>query len=244
MILPITCVVLAGGQGTRALATGERIPKVLRLIGPGEPLLSNTVNRALAVAAEVIVAIGPMRSLLGHALPKSERLTVLEDLGLGNAFALVAAACVAKYDQVLVINADTINDTSYINFIDSHLARGLGGSILLSRWQNSPNAGSYIVGTCGRVLRSLEDGTPMQHLAPPPSWRGASMGVLLFPAKELRSVSVLHTDVVERSITPAFISRQLLWAFDSGDSETLDLGTPERIARAQQLSRSAYLRRD
>ena len=244
MIRPISCVVLAGGRGTRAMATGDRTPKLLRLVGPSEPVLTNAVSRALAVAAEVIVAIGPMRRLLMPALPHSDRMSVLDDLGLGNGAALVAAACTAKYDQTLVINADTINDTSYGIFIDSHLARGFGGSILLSRWQNAQNAGAYVVQADGLVLRSLEDGNASPYRVPPQAWRGSSTGVLLFPTRDLRTTSLLDTDVVERTITPAFIARQLLWAADAGDAVSLDLGTPDRIARAHHLPRSAYLRRD
>ena len=244
VIRPITCVVLAGGKGTRALATGDRMPKVLRRVGAGESALTNAVNRALVVVAEVIVAVGPMRTLLTTALPSTDRLIVVDDLGLGNGGALVSAACSASYDHTLVINADTINDVPYGLFIDSHLIRGIGGSILLTRWPEAQNPGAYVVRSDGLVVRSLEDGSKLAYCDSPQYWRGASTGVLLFPTKELRSISVMESAVVERAITPAFIARQLLWAFDAGDALTLDLGTPERIARAHQLPRSAYLRRD
>jgi NDP-sugar pyrophosphorylase family protein len=244
VIRPISCVILAGGKGTRALATGDRTPKVLRRVGAGESALTNAVNRALAVAAEVIVAIGPMRTLLTTALPSTDRLIVVEDLGLGNGGALVSAACSASYDHILVINADTINDVPYGSFIDSHLVRGIGSSILLTRCQEAQNPGAYVVRRDGIVVRSLEDGRQSEYCVPPQCWRGASTGVLLFPTRELRLISILETAIVERGITPAFIARQLLWAFDAGDSLSLDLGTPKRIALAHLLPRSAYLRRD
>lgn len=244
MIRPVTCIILAGGKGTRALASGERTPKVLRRVGAGESVLTNAVNRALAIAAEVIVAVGPMRTLLATALPVNDRLIVIDDLGLGNGWALVSAACSASYDHTLVINADTINDTPYGSFIDFHLARRIGGSILLTRWQEAQNPGAYVVRSDGLVIHSLEAGSNSTYHVPPECWRGASTGVLLFPTKDLRSISMLKTAIVEHAITPTFITRQLLWAFDAGNALTLDLGTPNRIARAQLLPRSAYLRQD
>lgn len=241
---PITCVILAGGKGTRALSVGNRLPKVLQRIAPNEPLISNAVNRALAIAAEVIVTTGPMRRFLKSALPESGNLIVLEDLGFGNAAALVAAACVAKYESTLVLNADTVNDMPYSNLVASHMSRGFGGSILLSRWGGAQNAGAYIVGSDGIVIRSLEDGKHTSYNEVHECWRGASTGVLLFPTSELRTIALLETDVVEKSITPEFIARRLLWAFDGGNSLTLDVGTPERIALAQSLPYKTHLRRD
>jgi NDP-sugar pyrophosphorylase family protein len=229
----------------RALASGNRAPKVLRRVGAGESALANAVDRALAVAAEVIVAVGPMRSLLATALPITERLVVIDDLGLGNGGALVAAACLAKFEETLVLNADTINDIPYGPFIDSHISRGFGASVLLTRSQHAQNPGAYIVGRNGLVLHSLEAGSnDAPPVSPPSCWCGASTGVLLFPTRSLRCTFVLTTSIVERDVTPAFITRRLLWAFDAGYALTLDLGTPERIARAHELPRIAYLRRD
>jgi NDP-sugar pyrophosphorylase family protein len=185
-----------------------------------------------------------MRTLLATALPYNGRLRVIDDPGLGNGVALVSAACSASYDYTLVINADTINDTSYSSFIDFHLARRIGGSILLTRWREAQNPGAYVVRSDGLVIRSLEDGSNSTYHVPPKCWRAASTGALLFPTKDLRSISILETATVERAITPAFIALQLLWAFDAGNALSLDLGTPERIARAHLLPRSAYLRQD
>jgi len=244
LIRPITCVVLAGGKGLRALATGDRTPKVLRCIGNGESALANAVYRALAVAAEVIVAVGPMRTLLSTVLPSNVRLIIIDDDGNGNGNALVSAANFAKYETILVINADTVNDIPYGPFIDSHLARGIGSSILLTRWPQAQNPNAYLVSSDGLVIHSLEDRIYVDDCPPPHSWSGASTGVLIFSSRDLRAMSVSKNDIVQHSITPSFLARKLLWAFDGGYSATLDLGTPERIAQAHLLPRSSYLRRD
>lgn len=244
MIRPVSAVILAGGRGTRAVATGDRTPKVLRRLKTGETLLANVTRRALSVTAQVIVAVGPMRTLLESACPPDDRIGIVEDAGYGTYAALISASLVASFQHVLVMNADTINDMPYGPFVDFHLRRAVGASILLSRWAQAQNPATYAVDGKGRVVCSFEDRRTSQPYVPHDCWRGASTGVLMFSNPALRSLSMMKSAVIERDLTPKYIDHGLMWAFDSGEALTLDLGVPDRIARIGCLSRSALWRRD
>ena len=241
---PITCIVLAGGKGTRAVSGGDRTPKIARPLRFEQTALALAVSRALCIAAEVIVAVGPMRQYLSEFLIKSDRLTVTDDPGSGNAGALIESARLARCSQTLVMNADTINDTSYSVFVDAHLKSRVGASILLSRSRSAQHAGAYHVGSEGQVLHSMEAKISATFDSSLSSWRGASTGILIFPTRELRLIRVSDADTVEGAVTPLFIEMGRMQAFNAGDIDTLDLGTPERISRARELSDDAFLRRD
>lgn len=202
MIRPISCVVLAGGKGTRALATGDRTPKVLRSVGAGESLLYNAVTRALAIAGEVIVTVGPFRDLLESSLPVSTRIKIIDDFGTGNGNALFKASLSAQYENIMVMNADTINDIPYGPFVDIHLDRNFGASILLSRSKNVQNPGAYLVRSDGLVLHSFESESNIvnTHDFCNSYWQGASTGILLYPTRELMAMSVIETAVVEKTL--------------------------------------------
>jgi bifunctional UDP-N-acetylglucosamine pyrophosphorylase/glucosamine-1-phosphate N-acetyltransferase len=105
-----TClaVVLAAGEGTRMRSS---LPKVMHAIG-GEAMLVHVLHAvAQAGARDCVVVVGPDHGAVAkeaaRAFPKAGTVRQMERLGTAHAVLAARAALERKFDDILVVFADT-----------------------------------------------------------------------------------------------------------------------------------------
>jgi D-glycero-alpha-D-manno-heptose 1-phosphate guanylyltransferase len=158
-----TCIVLAGGLGTRLRSAVADRPKCLAPVGP-RPFIDIQIDSLLAAGVdEVVLSLGYMADSVVAAVPAGQAgrpvRHVVEPALLGTGGAIAYAMDALGLDEVLVANGDTYLSGDIAAMLRP-LARAAGELFRMAVVQVSDRSrfGGVQVGAGGRVGGFLEKG--------------------------------------------------------------------------------------
>lgn len=225
----IDVVVLAGGLGTRLRGVLPDTPKVLVPVD-GRPFLDHLLDRlACQGAGRVILALGYLADRviehLAHTPPVLPVLTVVEPVPLGTAGALRLVLPRTAGPAVLVINGDSWTDADLGRFVAHWRRSGRDGAMVAVQVEDVTSFGTLSVSDAGDLLGFAEKALDRSG----PGLINA--GVYLFGRDLLDRLDdypgpSLEHDVLER------LPAGTLAVHIPERAGFIDIGTPERLARA------------
>lgn len=226
-------VLLCGGQGTRLRSVFPDIPKPLVPIG-GTPFL-DIMLQSLERAGfrRVVVGVGYLRDKIETHLrafrTPLEVVVIPEDEPLGTGGGLRNALRAVKSGEVLAMNGDSLCKVDFDAFRTFHRARGgIMSMVLGPPPEGEQEYGVVATDAEGRIINFQEK--PKEGMP-----RAVSAGIYLlrrdannhFPA-DRKNFSL------EYDLFPAILGHGC-YGFPA-ESAHIDIGTPERYARANELA--------
>ena len=244
MIFPITAIILAGGHSKRTLLTDDRTYKLVRSYFSLDPLIVLAVKRCHLLAAQIIILTGKYDHEYRDSLKGFEDILRVPDSSCGSGTALLNVLKFSRFNDLLCINADTINDWSYRNFIHRHFELKHTSSILLSKSPTAQNPNSYVYTENLSVIKSFEDDNILFRPKLDGCSYAANTGVLMLSKLDLLKFNVLPNMTIERDIVPSLIKYKLIKCIEGGEFTTYDLGVKSRIDSFRSVSEKIFLRKD
>lgn len=222
----VTCIVLAGGLGSRlSPIIGADTPKVLANVN-GRPFLESLLEFLSRKGfSDVIFSLGHLSERVKDNLAKTASLLpvriVEEDSPLGTGGAVVLASKETDREYVLVLNGDTIVDFD----MDSLMALMSGDTkavLGLSRKSGSDTAAKFFL-EAGKVgLVNGEKVDPNQFLT--------HAGVTLIRRSELQAFCATSAPFgLETAVLAGLVSAGTVAGVEIGDF--LDFGTPGEYSK-------------
>ena len=136
-ILPLECLIIAGGRGERLRPLTDKIPKPMLLLG-GKPILEHIIEHLVSYGIEKIyIAIRYLgQQIVDHFGDGSSRGIIIEyiweDKPLGTAGALSLLGKI-NTDMILIMNSDLFTDADledlYLNVLHNHADIGVASVI-------------------------------------------------------------------------------------------------------------------
>lgn len=233
--LPLpTCLILAGGLGTRLRPVLDGVPKCLAPIS-GRPFLAHQLE-ALARGGirRAVICTGYLADQVsdqfGSHYAGVELSYSAEDEPLGTGGAVRLAISGTPGREFLVVNGDSFTEVDYQSVMSAFFASGRQPLMVLTKVSDSARYGrvEWVQQTSGLtacpVQRFVEKG------AAGPGWINA--GAYLLPSEVLAAHSVGEAFSLERDVFPELVGGHRLLAVPAGKL-FLDIGTPETYAAAE-----------
>lgn len=229
-----TCLILAGGLGTRLRPVLDSMPKCLAPI-LGRPFLAHQLE-ALARGGirRVVICTGYLADQVsdqfGSHYAGIELSYSAEEEPLGTGGAVRLAASRAMGNEFLVINGDSFIEVDYKAVVAAFFASGRQPLMVLSEVSETARYGRVDLAqqtsglAASPVQRFLEKG------ATGPGWINA--GNYLLPREVIEAQTVGESFSLERDVFPKLVSCHRLLAVPSGRM-FIDIGTPETYAAAE-----------
>lgn len=222
-------VVLAGGLGTRLRGVLADTPKVLAPVD-GRPFLDHLLDHlARQGAGRVILALGYLAERVIEHLERTPPvlpvLTVVEPTPLGTAGALRLVLPQTAGPAILVMNGDSWMDADLGRFVAHWRRSGRDGAMVAVQVEDVASFGTLAVSDAGDLLGFAEKASDRHG----PGLINA--GAYLFGRDLLDRLDAfpgpsLEHDVLER------LPAGTLAVHISERAGFIDIGTPERLARA------------
>lgn len=221
-----TCIVLAGGLGTRLRSAVAKLPKCLAPVGSRSFLDIQLQALFRAGVDDVVLSLGYMANAVIASVAVSQAgkpvRHVVEQAPLGTGGAITHAMDLLALEEVLVANGDTYLDGGIAAML-APLDRA-GGELLRMAVVNVPDRarfGGVQSDGAGRVERFLEKGQPGEG--------AINAGLYRLCRDALPSVrNVAYS--LEAEILPGLVARQAVTALQLPGS-FIDIGVPEDYFR-------------
>ncbi len=222
----IDVVVLAGGLGLRARPAVGDLPKVLATVA-GKPFLTHLFDQlAAAGARRVILALGhgaaQVETALSEFVQPLEVVISREAKQMGTGGALRQALPRIFSSTVLVMNGDSFVRAPLTDFVANHWNVHARASLIAARVDDVSDFGALRIDAQGVITGFSEKGG-----------RGAgyiNAGIYLFSRNDIEAIAKGDAVSLEYEVLPGLCG-QGFYAF-KGDFPVIDIGTPERLARA------------
>lgn len=223
----VTAVILAGGLGKRLRPVVSDRPKVLANV-LGRPFLEHLFDRLARYGVHrAVLCAGFMADLLDAAYRDGYGdMTIAiarEKELLGTGGAVRNALPLIESDPVLVLNGDSYCTADLAEFYAG--ASGSERSMLLVRCEECGDYGRVETDADGRVTAYFE-----KEQSAGEGWVNA--GVYLLSKAAIASIPAGGPVSIERDVFPAWIQDGILGVRLEGGF--LDIGTPERLAEAEE----------
>ena len=233
----VTCLVLAGGLGTRLQQAVAGLPKCLAPI-LGRPFLVyqlDALNRS--AIKRVVLCTGHLAEQVERAIGTThDGMTISysresRPLGTGGA-ARLAVTGIPDAEDFLVVNGDSFLEADLQTAYKTYVATGRVPMMLLARVSDTARYGRVEVhdatATTTSVARFLEKG------AGGSGWINA--GIYFLPRETLLALPPHGTVSLERDLFPALASAGKLTAMCT-PGRFIDIGTPESYGAADLFFR-------
>jgi mannose-1-phosphate guanylyltransferase len=220
--------ILCGGFGTRLQALNLGVPKPMVPLG-GRPFLAGLIGAlARRGVARVVLCTGQGREQIREYFHRRDRGTEVlfseETEPLGTAGALRLALPQLRGEFVLALNGDSWAPFDCAALLARQRATGAEIVLVAAAAAERDDAGSLLLDADGRVRAFAEK----QALAGAPVHNA---GIYLFRREVLAAVPAGRAVSLEREILPQYLDGRM--AALPADGPLVDIGTPERLARAQ-----------
>jgi D-glycero-alpha-D-manno-heptose 1-phosphate guanylyltransferase len=224
-----SCIILAGGFGTRLKSVVNDRPKVLALVN-GQPFLHHLIGQVAAAGIKhIVLSTGFMADLVEQTFGaeysgvKIDYACEKEALGTGGATRLAFEQC--GPGAVLVMNGDSYSGVDLGDFFDSHTQRRGRGSLALTRVPDVSRYGSVTLRPNGAIQDFLEKNAA--------SGSGlVNAGVYWLEPDLIRSINSGRPVSLERDVFPK--SDGMLFGYEFHGA-FIDIGTPESYLDASKV---------
>ncbi|MDH5426727.1 MAG: sugar phosphate nucleotidyltransferase [Nitrospirota bacterium] len=224
-----TCVILAGGLGTRLRPVVHDRQKVMANVA-GRPFLTYILDQLVhAGITRAVVCSGYLGDSLSNVLKDEYQGLQLvyshESTPLGTAGALKQAQPLVENFPVLVCNGDSYVDVDIDRFMAFHASRHSLMTLVLAKKQCSGAFGLVEVEN-GVVKRFSEKESTGR-----PEWVNA--GMYLVEKQIIDSIPESRAVSLEREILPEWVGQGIYGYAQPG--ELVDIGTPSSWSEAQDV---------
>ena len=227
----IDAVLLAGGLGMRLREVVTEVPKSLAPIA-GRPFLDYQLGWLSDQSMRrCILCLGYRAEMIMNFVGDGSRWNLkvyysLEQELLGTAGAIRLAMPLLISKCCLVLNGDSLFDSSLALLLDSHRIRQAEVSLFLTRSDDSTRYGAVELATDDRVVCFREKGHPGSGLI--------NVGVYLINRSLLEQIPPGTRLSLEQDIFPSWLGRGFYGVVAEG--EFIDIGIPESYGLAQLIS--------
>lgn len=233
----IDVVILCGGLGKRLKGVINDRPKPMANI-KGRAFLDILIDYVASYGFKrFILCIGYMGDVIKqHYLKRTGPLTILfsqESKPLGTGGAIKNAESLIQSNSFLVMNGDSFCQVNLHKFVDFHIKKKALLSIVLIHAKKSKNYGVIALGDSKRIVRFEEKAIAKGHSL-------ISAGIYFFDTNVLSLIPVHKSFSLEYDLFPKIINREFFGYITRG--KFIDIGTPERYEKANQLLKSAQNR--
>jgi NDP-sugar pyrophosphorylase family protein len=225
-------VVLCGGAGLRLRSVTGTTPKSLAAIAD-RPFLEVLLRQLRRHGVRrVVLAVGyqgeTIQKHLGERALGLELAYSTESSPLGTGGAVANALSLIESESSMVLNGDSYTGVDMKSFAAEHQESGADGSIVIVPLAGRTDCGSVVVDQDGTIVEFEEK---QSHSTSP----YANAGIYILNRKLFRDVPIATQVSLERELLPQWVAeRKHLKAFVH-DGPCIDIGTPERYQKAQQM---------
>ncbi len=223
-------LILCGGLGSRLKAAVPDRQKCAADIA-GTPFIAFVIRHAASFGFKrFVLCAGHMAETLADAI-EAERLgveTVIskEEAPLGTGGAIRQGASLIKGDEFLALNGDSLCPLDLAAFKNFHKSKDSSFSVALSKADSRADCGNVSIDADGRIASFNEKSGPKTDLV--------NAGVYLISKSSLAQFPAAGRFSLESDVIPKLIQTSGAFGFVSG-AQLLDIGTPERYAKAKKL---------
>ncbi|EFK08382.1 nucleotidyl transferase [delta proteobacterium NaphS2] len=226
----VTCVILAGGLGTRLRSVVSDRPKVLAGV-ESRPFLTFLLEQLIAAKAkEVILCTGFMadavHEALGHRYKSLRIVYSAEPEPLGTGGALRLALPLINSDPVLIMNGDSFVEVDLTDYMAWFSQRDRQASLLLVRAPDTGRYGKVIVDDNERII-------VFEEKAPDCGSGWINAGVYILKRFLVESIPDVSPYSLERQFFPG-LAQKKMYGFCSC-CKFIDIGTPDAYCRARKF---------
>lgn len=220
-------IILCGGKGERLKSVSGDMPKALVPIA-GKPFISILLKHLSEQGfCKFILCVGYRKNLVIDYFSESDYNISfsVEERPLGTGGAIKKVILENSLNTCLVMNGDSFCKTDFNKFFDFHLKRKNIMSIVLAQHRNSTNYGVVTLNKNHRIV-SFNEKVDCQRD------RYVNAGIYLMNRDMLNHMPDKEQFSLEYDVFPQMIKLDC-FGFVS-DGELIDIGTPERLKRAQK----------
>ena len=233
----VEAVILCGGLGQRLRPVLADRPKPLAMVA-GRPFLEWLILAVKSAGIQrIVLATGYLGEAIQQALGDGRRWQVeltysREPQPLGTAGALRLAAHLAGGSPLLVLNGDSYCRFHLDQMLALHRERGAAATLWLQRQPQAGRYGTVELSRNGDVIRFTEKAGS----GPAP----ISCGVYLVERSVIDRIPPDRSVSLERDVFPGLTGSGLCGIVGSGTF--LDIGTPQALAKADNLLHEEFMR--
>lgn len=228
----VTCLILAGGLGTRLRTVLKDYPKVLAPVG-GRPFISYLLDQLIAIGLNrVILSTGycgdQFRETFGKYYRDLKIQYSQEPEPLGTGGAVRFALPLITSNTVFVMNGDSYFDAGLIPYFFWHFNNGHQSSLLLTKVSDTRRYGRVEINSDGLITSFKEKNEEHKSF---PGWINA--GMYLLKRGLIESIPIGRSLSLEREFLPNLIGKGL-YGFQSKGA-FIDIGTPDSYTKAEKF---------
>jgi len=226
----VDVLVLAGGKGTRLRSNIGDVPKVLAPVA-GRPFLDIIIEDLVTMGfGRIILSVGHLKNQIKDRYTGKGIFFVEEESPLGTGGAVKNAYALINSDSFLVMNGDSwfaggIDMNAFYSF---HKEKNALVSIVLARPRNEKDYGAVVLDRTGNILGFNEKEKKEEN-------HFLNAGIY-FMRRDVFSRMPHGSFSLEKDLFPKLIGSEF-YGFPV-DGELIDIGTPERYARAHKIFNS------
>ena len=229
-----TCMILAGGFGTRVRSILGDVPKPMAPV-LGRPFLEFLIAQARAGGCRHIVLLTGFQAqtIVNHFGDGSKFGVEIqyshEDQPLGTGGAIAKAAALAKSDSFAVMNGDSYCPVQLQTMFEAHAAYRAVATISVAKVSDSSRFGTVEYDAQHRVQAFIEKGQSTHQGG------YVSVGIYVLTHQALAGIATDKFCSIEKEIFPSLITRGLFAL--PVEKTFIDIGTPETLAASDQTLR-------
>jgi NDP-sugar pyrophosphorylase family protein len=228
-------LILCGGLGTRLRSMLSDQPKGLATIG-NKMFLDVQVDELLDIGFQrFIFCVGHLKNKIIEHFQTREGGDFLfseEDTPLGTGGAVKNAESLIKGDRFFILNGDSLCHLDFQAFYQNHLNQEALLSMVLSQSLNAEDYGNVTIDSSGKI----------QSFQEKISQKGGGLingGIYLMEREGLSMMPSHLPFSLEHDVFPHFLKQKKCSGFVV-KSDVLDIGTPERYQKINQLLNSSH----
>lgn len=225
----IDVLILCGGKGERLKTVSGDLPKILIDVA-GEPFINILIDDLLQYGFNrFILSIGYLKELVKNHFNNASFDVEFseEDTPLGTGGAVKRAVKLIRSPSFLVMNGDSICKTDFSRFCDFHVRKGGIQSVVLSKPRLGNDYGVIEIDDFQRI-KSFMEKTECKY-----NNMFINAGIYLMRRDIFLHMPEENRFSLEYDLFPKILDLGC-YGFLS-DGELIDIGTPERYERANQL---------
>lgn len=227
----MTCVIMAGGKGTRIASVRSDIPKPMIPVA-GKPILEWQILKLKKQGVfDFVFCVGYLGQIIKDYFQDGSKWGVhidyvVEDTPLGTCGALFYLKNRIKNDFLLV-NGDLIFDININRFLEYHKQKGGVATILTHPNSHPYDSGLIVTDKEGKIVRWMTKEEPR-------TWyhNRVNSGIHMFSPRVFDFFPELKKVDLDREILKPMIPTGQLFAYDSPEY-VKDMGTPDRYRQVE-----------